>query len=296
MYREKDEQSLFKRLVDIVKKTDPDILVGYEIQNSSWGYVIQRCKHLDPGSKIMSDISRVDSNATTKFGKNEDSYGDAKHCSIFTTGRICMNLWRIMKDQLNLVSYSLENVAYHLLHIRVPHYKFELLTSWYTKGPLKQWKTIQHLINRVQYTIKILDYTNYVNQTCEFSRIYGCDFYSTMTRGNQFKVEMVMTRISRPESYLAISPSREAVATMRALECAPLVMEPESAFYNNPLAVLDFQSLYPSIIIANNYCFTTCLGRLDTLGTINMFGVVDNYLISMETVAKYKDDLIGILL
>lgn len=45
------------------------------------------------------------------------------------------------------------------------------------------------------------------------------------------------------------------VASQRAAECLPLVMEPESKFYNSPLVVLDFQSLYPSVMIAYNYWY-----------------------------------------
>ena len=55
----------------------------------------------------------------------------------------------------------------------------------------------------------------------------------------------------------------------------PLIMEPMSAFYSSPLVVLDFQSLYPSIMIAYNYCYSTCLGRVADFKGRNKFGVVD---------------------
>ena len=53
---------------------------------------------------------------------------------------------------------------------------------------------------------------------------------------------------------------------MKAPEYIPLVMEPESRFYSDPLIVLDFQSLYPSIIMAYNYCYSTCLGKMQNVG------------------------------
>jgi DNA polymerase zeta len=55
----------------------------------------------------------------------------------------------------------------------------------------------------------------------------------------------------------------------------PLIMEPLSAFYNSPLVVLDFQSLYPSIMIAYNYCYSTCLGRITNFKGRNKFGVTE---------------------
>lgn len=51
------------------------------------------------------------------------------------------------------------------------------------------------------------------------------------------------------------------VGRQPAMECIPLVMEPESTMYSDPVIVLDYQSLYPSQIIAYNLCFCTCLGR-----------------------------------
>lgn len=39
------------------------------------------------------------------------------------------------------------------------------------------------------------------------------------------------------------------------------VIEPIRGFYNQPIATLDFASLYPSIMIAHNLCYTTCMIR-----------------------------------
>ena len=71
-----------------------------------------------------------------------------------------------------------------------------------------------------------------------------------------------MLRLAKPANFVAVSPSIHQRARQRATECIPLTLEPESKLYVDPVLVLDFQSLYPSIMIAHNYCFSTALGRL----------------------------------
>ena len=48
----------------------------------------------------------------------------------------------------------------------------------------------------------------------------------------------------------------------RAPEGLPLILEPVSRLHTSPVLVLDFQALYPSIMIAYNYCYSTCLGKV----------------------------------
>ena len=63
--------------------------------------------------------------------------------------------------------------------------------------------------------------------------------------------------------YIPISPSRDQVANQRALECMALTLEPKSGFYPDPVIVVDFQSLYPSLIIAHNLCYSTICAHFD---------------------------------
>jgi DNA polymerase zeta len=55
------------------------------------------------------------------------------------------------------------------------------------------------------------------------------------------------------------------------IEIIPFVQEPERSIHLDPVAVLDFQSLYPSVIISHNICYSTCLGKVNK--TNNKFGV-----------------------
>lgn len=46
----------------------------------------------------------------------------------------------------------------------------------------------------------------------EFARVFGVDFRSVRTRGSQFKVESVLFKLSKPESFMMLSPSRTDVS------------------------------------------------------------------------------------
>ncbi|KAG9672380.1 putative DNA polymerase zeta catalytic subunit, partial [Aureobasidium melanogenum] len=272
---EDNELDVLNRLVDIVREYDPDILAGYEVHNSSWGYLIERAR-LQYEFNLCEELSRVKSQSHGRFGKDADKWGFEHTSTIRITGRHMINIWRAMRSELNLLQYTMENVVFHLLHKRIPHYSFADLTRWYKSSkPRDLAKALDYFITRVQLDLEILDANELVPRTSEQARLLGVDFFSVFSRGSQFKVESLMFRIAKPESFVLVSPSRKQVGQQNALECLPLVMEPQSAFYNSPLLVLDFQSLYPSVMIAYNYCYSTCLGRITPWRGQNKMGFTD---------------------
>ena len=272
---EASELDLINRMVDIVRHHDPDILTGYEVHNGSWGYLIERAR-LKYDYNLCDEFSRMMSQSYGRFGKDDDRWGFNHTSTIRVTGRHMINIWRAMRGELNLLQYTMENVVFQLCHRRIPHYPFQDLTTWYRSNkPRDLGKVIDYYVSRVQLDIEILEQNELVPRTSEQARLLGVDFFSVFSRGSQFKVESLMFRIAKPENFFLPSPSRKQVGQQNALECLPLVMEPQSAFYNSPLLVLDFQSLYPSVMIAYNYCYSTFLGRVVSWRGQNKMGFTD---------------------
>ncbi|KAF2271095.1 hypothetical protein CC78DRAFT_557135 [Lojkania enalia] len=225
--------SIEVEMVDIVRQFDPDILTGFERARL-----------------------KMKSQSHGRFGKDADRWGFTHTSTIRVTGRHMINIWRAMRGELNLLQYTMENVAFHLLHKRIPHYSHADLTTWYKSEKPR---------DLAKLNLDILEANEIVPRTSEQARLLGVDFFSVFSRGSQFKVESTMFRIAKPENFVL----------QNALECLPLVMEPQSAFYNSPLLVLDFQSLYPSVMIAYNYCYSTCLGRIVSWRGRNKMGFMD---------------------
>ncbi|KAG0078495.1 DNA polymerase zeta, partial [Podila epicladia] len=262
----KDEGDMMDALIRRVRELDPDILTGYEVNNLSWGYVVDRYLTLFglDMSKLLSRILPVRPPTLTKSAlEARDSFNSTHNSGLKFQGRHLFNIWRLIRNEVALTNYSFCNVVFHVLQQRVPHYSYETLTKWWQSGkPVQQARVFRNYLQQVQYNLQLVERQELISRTCEFARVFGVDFFSVISRGSQYKVESMMIRLAKPENFIMISPSRAQVGQQRALEIIPMVMEPESGFYEDPVVVLDFQSLYPSVMIAYNYCYSTCLGKL----------------------------------
>ena len=96
---EQQETDAVNRLIKLVRDWDPDILLGFEVQMLSWGYLIQRASTL--GIDLAPQLSRVqDSSATARCDAEKDQWGASYTSEISITGRIVLNVWRLMKHEV----------------------------------------------------------------------------------------------------------------------------------------------------------------------------------------------------
>ncbi|KAI8037098.1 hypothetical protein M5D96_009844 [Drosophila gunungcola] len=262
------ESEAFEALLALCGRWDADIYAGYEIEMSSWGYVIDRAKHLC--FNISPLLSRVPTQKVRDFVDEDREQFTDLDVEMKLCGRILLDVWRLMRSEIALTSYTFENVMYHILHKRCPWHSAQTLSEWFS-SPCTRWIVMEYYLERVRGTLALLDQLDLLGRTSEMAKLIGIQFYEVLSRGSQFRVESMMLRIAKPKNLVPLSPSVQARAHMRAPEYLALIMEPHSRFYADPLIVLDFQSLYPSMIIAYNYCFSTCLGRVEHLGASSPF-------------------------
>lgn len=259
------ELDLIDSFVKLIKKWDPDIVTGFEIEMQSWGYFIERCYVL--GINVLSQISRKNPEL---FKNKAVNFEPSKEIKLH--GRIVLDAWRLFRSEIALTSYTFENLMYHILHKRKPTHSFKDLSFWWDhKSNYYRHITAKYYIDRAEGILQLMDQLDLIGRTAELARLFGIQFYEVLSRGSQFRVESMMLRLAKPMNYIAVSPSVQQRAKMRAPEWIPLILEPQSRFYADPVVVLDFQSLYPSIIIAYNYCYSTCVGRIEKLGTDQVF-------------------------
>ncbi|KAG2387335.1 hypothetical protein C9374_001667 [Naegleria lovaniensis] len=273
------EQDLLNGFIDFICKEDPDILLGYEMQTEGLGYLIERGFTV-LGKNICYDLSRSifyqsenkANNANKdkrqdKILKKAQEYARNKQSGVMIKGRVVINVWRLMNGEMKLDMYTLNNVAFNILGKRIPQYSYQTLSDLsnschHRKDSFEYRIILQYYYTKASITLELLNYLDFLNRTGELAKVFGIEFFSVLNRGSQYRVESMMLRLARLYNYVALSPTRKQVMEQAAIECLPLVMEPQSKLYTNPVIVLDFQSLYPSIIIAYNLCYSTCLGKM----------------------------------
>ncbi|XP_022689423.1 DNA polymerase zeta catalytic subunit-like isoform X2 [Varroa jacobsoni] len=307
LFRCSSEINLIMKLTEQLAKWDPDIILGYETDTLSWGFLIERCLALQMNPKLL--LSRVAVEVSTeesacqpqaqppeltagvRFDSDKERYFESWEYRL--TGRVLLNVWRILRKELSLTSYSFENVYFHILHRRESRIAWRTLREWY-EDELLASRSLAYYVKRCVGCLEMLSKLEIYTKTCEMARIYGIQFYEVLSRGSQFRVESMMLRSTRRDGFIALSPTVLDRNLQRSMEWIPLVMEPHSNFYTDPVVVLDFQSLYPSVMIAYNYCFSTCFGKVQDIvkGTQSIkFGCSD-LLVDKNKLLQLKDDLI----
>jgi len=228
----RNDRKLLRNFVEYINAYDPDVIVGYNSNSFDWPYLIERAKKLG----VDLSISRTGSPPA------QSVYG---HYSI--VGRANVDLYDFAEDIAEVKVKTLENVAEYLgvkrKEERVTIRGSEIYKYW--DDPSKREELIRYVLDDVESTFglaeKILPFAY------QLARVVGLPLDQVGAASVGFRVEWRLMR----EAYIYNELVPNRVERPYSPYRGAIVLEPEPGIHEN-VAVMDFSSMYPNIMIKMN--------------------------------------------
>jgi len=253
------EQELLKRWSEFVQEVDPDVIIGYNICNFDFPYLLDRAKHLKViGFDQWTRLKNMRSEAkATNFSSKQMGNRDTKATN--TNGRLQLDLLQLVQRDHQLRSYTLNSVCAQFLGEQKEDVHHTMITELFNGTPENRRRLAVYCLKDAWLPQRLMDKLSCLENYTEMSRVTGVPFNFLLSRGQQVKFISQLFRKTR-EQHLVIPNLPNAGGDDGQYEGAT-VIEPTRGYYDCPIATLDFASLYPSIIQAHNLCYTTMLKK-----------------------------------
>jgi DNA polymerase delta subunit 1 len=267
------EKELIIGWVKFIMKTDPDILIQYNGYNFDWKYIHERSKVLGI-EYILENLSRIESKPAHihEDQLNTSAYGDNTMKYIKVYGVTQFDLMFVIKKEHKLESYKLNNVAEHFTGDKKddlsPADLFNFNTSTKDKIALVVKYCAQDTWLLVELILKLRIITNMIGM----SNITMVPMQYIELRGQQIRVHTQIAYETKKDDFLIPAVDyKQFDAEDEEKFTGATVLDANPGAHFVPIAGLDFASLYPSIMIAHNFDYSTIVENeeFDNLENIN---------------------------
>ena len=267
----KSEQMLLAKFLDMVEKADPDVFMGYGLQDGDYPILLSRLRE-----KKINKWHRMGRLHRSEWPKSMFKGGNNFFAErSVVAGRLICDIANDMGKSLmsKCVSYTMSEMC--SLYLRQGVIRQELdnevaLKSWAkTKDGLLNYlnhcETDTYFIAAIALSVQILPLSKVL------TNLAGNSWARTLSGTRSERNEYILLHEFYKNKYICpdkvysknnIQKSEEddeaGLDTKKKDKYkGGLVFEPEKGLYDKFILVMDFNSLYPSIIQEYNICFTT---------------------------------------
>ncbi|KAM2640329.1 hypothetical protein TB1_026726 [Malus domestica] len=286
------ERALLNRLMIELHKLDSDVLVGHNISGFDLDVLLRRAKACKVPNAMWSKIGRLKRSVMPDLAKGGTIFGSGASQGIMSciSGRLLCDTYLCSRDLLREVSYSLTQLAKTQLNKDrkeiLPHeiprmfQKSEFLMELIEYGETDAWLSMELMLH-----LSVLPLTR------QLTKISGNLWGKTLQGARVQRVEYLLLHAFHAKKYIVPDKMhlKETNSAKRKTDngvddknvdeldvnfdndakkdhgkgkkgpayAGGLVLEPKRGLYDKYILLLDFNSLYPSIIQEYNICFTT---------------------------------------
>lgn len=258
--RESDTvDGLLSAFSQYVRDTDPDIITGYNINDFDIPYLINQAnaRHVSMFTHLGRRLG--EETVLTENTSNSKAHGKQVSWRANISGRIVFDMLPALRKDYKLRSYTLNAVSAHFLGDQKDDIHYTAISGLQMGDRGTRRRLARYCIKDAQLPCQLFYKLTYLSKTVEMARVAGIPFRYTTQRGEQIKAISGLLRRAKENGYVIPVYEREPGGSNGVEYEGATVIEPVRGYYDIPIATLDFASLYPSIIMAHNLCYTTLL-------------------------------------
>ncbi|CAK9177542.1 unnamed protein product [Ilex paraguariensis] len=290
------ERALLNRFLIELHKLDSDVLVGHNISGFDLDVLLHRAQACRVPSNMWSKLGRLKRSVMPKLTKGNTTFGSGASPGIMSciAGRLLCDTFLCARDLLKEVSYSLTQLAKTQLNKdRKEIAPRDIPRMFQNSGSLLE--LIEYGETDAWLSMELMFHLSVLPLTRQLTNISGNLWGKTLQGARAQRVEYLLLHAFHAKKFIvpdkfssqlkvlkvtkrklnhdaedkAIddldvddaeieSPHNEQEKTRKGpAYSGGLVLEPKRGLYDKYILLLDFNSLYPSIIQEYNICFTT---------------------------------------
>lgn len=286
VFEHTSEQAMLKAWRDFVVEVDPDVIIGYNTANFDLPYLLDRADALSvkefPFFGRLRNVKQVAKESTF----SSKAYGTRESKVINIDGRLQIDMLQYLQREYKLRSYTLNAVSAHFLNEQKEDVHHSIITELQNGTAESRRRLAVYCLKDAYLPLRLMDKLMTLVNYTEMARVTGVPFSFLLSRGQQIKVISQLYRKALQVNLLTPNLRQEG-SSDEQYEGAT-VIDPIRGYYDVPIATLDFSSLYPSIMMAHNLCYTTLVDKT----TINRLGLVldKDYIITPNNDMFVKSD------
>uniref|UniRef100_A0A3B3QW26 DNA polymerase n=1 Tax=Paramormyrops kingsleyae TaxID=1676925 RepID=A0A3B3QW26_9TELE len=261
------ERTLLAYFLAMMCKIDPDVIVGHDIYGFDLEVLLKRM-----GDCKVPQWSRIGRLRRANMPKLGGRGGFAEKSA--TCGRMVCDVQISAKELIRCRSYHLSELVAQVLKTERIDIPPEELSDFYSDSP-----RLLHLLEATwmdaRFVLQIMCELNVLPLALQITSIAGNVMSRTLMGGRAERNEYLLLHAFYEKDYivpdkpvfkkLPVDPEEDSDrvkgksrnARRKAAYAGGLVLDPKVGFYDKFILLLDFNSLYPSIIQEFNICFTT---------------------------------------
>jgi DNA polymerase delta subunit 1 len=251
------EREMLMAFREYLHANDVDIITGWNIFGFDLEYLMKRAivTRCDLNFFQLSKLRGHNCELTLKK-LSSSALGDNDLKLVSMPGRFIFDLFHEVKKGYKLDSYKLDNVSkLYLGDNKIDMPAKEMFARYKEGDPVKLREVAEYCIKDTLLPHRLLSKLCILVNLLEMAKATWTPLCYLVERGQQIKVFSQLTKKAREMGFMVPTIQYGQMGD-QGYEGAT-VLEAQKGAYYTPITALDFEGLYPSIMMAHNLCYSS---------------------------------------